>query len=62
MIESVGTSQTGSTTAVDVSRYRSMSDSWIFWNPRMEEPSNPIPSDQIPDLGSVESIQFRGRD
>ena len=28
-----------------------MSDSWIFWKPRMDEPSNPIPSAQMPASG-----------
>ena len=28
-------------TAVEGSGSRIMSDSWIAWNPRMDEPSNP---------------------
>src|SRR5580698_4222328 len=34
----------GSTTAVDGSGSSSMSDSWICWKPRIEEPSNMRPS------------------
>src|SRR5689334_5225496 len=41
---SVGCRRNGSTTAVDGSGTRSMSDSWISWNPRIDEPSNPYPS------------------
>ena len=33
--------------AVSASGTRSMSDSWISWNPRIDEPSNPIPSSKI---------------
>src|SRR3989338_1094141 len=44
---SVGTSHTGSTTAVDGSGISIMSDSCIFWNPLMDEPSKPIPSTHI---------------
>ena len=31
-------------TAVSGSGIRSMSDSWISWNPRIDEPSKPRPS------------------
>src|SRR6266508_4426750 len=34
----------GSRYAASGSGTRSMSDSWISWNPRIEEPSNPYPS------------------
>src|SRR5262245_39531232 len=34
----------GSSTAVFGSGIRSMSDSWISWNPRIDEPSKPSPS------------------
>src|SRR5947207_11397217 len=34
----------GSMYAVSGSGTRSMSDSWISWKPRIEDPSNPIPS------------------
>ena len=34
----------GSSSAVDGSGIKSMSDSWIAWNPRIEEPSNMRPS------------------
>src|SRR5574337_1159343 len=40
----VGTAAKGSIIAVAGSGIRSISDSWICWKPRMEEPSNPIPS------------------
>ena len=33
----------GSMTAVSGSGIRSMSDSWISWNPRIDEPSKPRP-------------------
>ena len=42
--ESVGTSSTGSTNAVDTSGSSSMSLSLIAWKPRMDEPSKPSPS------------------
>ena len=42
--ESVGTSSTGSTNAVDTSGRSSMSLSLIAWKPRIDEPSKPSPS------------------
>ena len=42
--ESVGTSSTGSTNAVDTSGMSSMSLSLIAWKPRIDEPSKPSPS------------------
>ena len=44
VIESVGTSSTGSTKAVDRSGMSSMSLSLIAWKPRIDEPSKPSPS------------------
>ena len=41
---SVGCWRNGSSTAVVGSGSSSMSDSWICWNPRIEEPSNIRPS------------------
>src|SRR3954466_12121036 len=41
---SVGCWRNGSMYAVDGSGSRSMSDSWICWNPRIDEPSNISPS------------------
>ena len=35
-------------TAVSGSGIRSMSDSWISWKPRIDEPSNPSPSSKTP--------------
>src|SRR3954452_3913324 len=37
----------GSRYAVSGSGTRSMSDSWISWNPRIDEPSNPSPSSKL---------------
>ena len=34
-------------TAVSGSGCRIMSDSWISWNPRIDEPSNPNPSSKV---------------
>src|SRR5882724_169998 len=42
--ESVGTSSTGSTNAVETSGSNSMSLSLMAWKPRMDEPSKPRPS------------------
>src|SRR6266516_5706911 len=39
--------------AVSGSGTRSMSDSWISWNPRIEEPSNPTPSSKIDSVSSA---------
>ena len=44
---SVGCWRNGSSMAVVGSGMRSMSDSWICWNPRIEEPSNISPSLKI---------------
>ncbi|SHU73009.1 Uncharacterised protein [Mycobacteroides abscessus subsp. abscessus] len=41
---SVLAARKGSTRAVEMSGSRSMSDSWIDWKPRTEEPSNARPS------------------
>ena len=41
---SVGCWRNGSSTAVAGSGSSSMSDSWICWNPRIDEPSNISPS------------------
>ena len=40
----VGTALNGSTNSVSASGIRTISLSWIFWNPLILEPSNPIPS------------------
>src|SRR5262245_47107749 len=40
----------GSRYAVSGSGTRSMSDSWISWNPRIEDPSNPSPSSKLASL------------
>ena len=42
----------GSRYAVSGSGTNSMSDSWISWNPRIDEPSNPIPSSKIDSVSS----------
>ncbi len=42
--------------AVSGSGLRIMSDSWISWNPRIDEPSNPNPSSNAVDG------QLAGRD
>ena len=42
----------GSMYAVSGSGTRSMSDSWISWNPRIDDPSNPIPSSKSPSFSS----------
>ena len=39
-------------TAVLGSGIRSMSDSWISWNPRIDDPSNPSPSSNASSLSS----------
>ncbi len=46
-IESVGTSVKGSMKTAFGSGMSSMSDSLIFWKPRMDEPSKPSPSVNI---------------
>jgi hypothetical protein len=42
----------GSMKAVLESGTRSMSDSWISWKPRIEEPSNPKPSSKLSSVSS----------
>jgi hypothetical protein len=46
-IASVFTFRNGSTNAVDTSGRRSMSDSWICWKPRIDDPSNATPSAMV---------------
>ena len=43
----------GSMNAVSASGTRSMSDSWISWNPRIEDPSKPIPSSKTDSVSSA---------
>src|SRR5207245_2807415 len=43
----VGCSRKESTYAESGSGTRSMSDSWISWNPRIDEPSKPRPSSKL---------------
>ncbi len=45
---SVFSMRNGSTNAVATSGSSSMSDSWICWKPRIEEPSNARPSVNTP--------------
>src|ERR1700730_17497577 len=52
-ITSVGTSSTGSRKARAGSGKRSMSLSWIFWKPRMLDPSKPIPSENTDSVSSL---------
>ena len=47
---------TGRCTAVSGSGIRIMSDSWISWNPRIDEPSKPWPSSNVPSLEHVAGI------
>ena len=49
---SVGCCVNGSMYAVSGSGTRSMSDSWISWNPRIERPSNPSPSSKLSSVSS----------
>ena len=44
-------------TAVFGSGIRSMSDSWISWNPRIDEPSNPRPSSNTSSVSSCAGIE-----
>src|SRR3990170_706605 len=60
MRESVGTLQTGSRRADAGSGIRIMSLSWIFWKPRMLEPSKPMPSSQMDVWMSSSSVNSRG--
>jgi hypothetical protein len=45
----------GSMYAVFGSGIRSMSDSWISWNPRIDEPSKPCPSSKVDSSSSFET-------
>src|SRR5919106_1571216 len=54
---SVGCCRKGSITAVSGSGTRIMSDSWISWKPRMEEPSNPSPSSKASSPNSSNGIE-----
>jgi hypothetical protein len=47
----------GSRWAVLASGTRSMSDSWISWNPRIEDPSNPSPSSKLSSVSSATGIE-----
>src|SRR5262245_14916288 len=49
---SVACWENGSTTALVGSGNRSMSDSWISWNPRIDEPSKPKPSSKEASVSS----------
>ena len=64
-IAMVGTSRHGSTIARPGSGKRSMSLSWIFWKPRIDEPSNPIPSSKSASFssptGMLKCCQVPGR-
>ena len=53
----VGTEVKGSIWAVAGSGKRSMSDSSIVWNPRMDDPSNPIPASNSSSLRSATGIE-----
>ena len=44
-------------TAVSGSGIRSMSDSWISWNPRIDEPSKPSPSSKTSSVSSCAGIE-----
>src|SRR5579884_1630052 len=61
----VGTSRQGSTSAVSGSGKSSMSLSWIFWKPRMLDPSKPMPSlkrsSVISPTGMLKCCQVPGR-
>ena len=47
----------GSMYAVSGSGTRSMSDSWISWNPRIDDPSNPRPSSKLSSVSSCMGIE-----
>ena len=53
---SVLCSRKGSITAVEGSGSRIMSDSWICWKPRIDEPSNPYPSLNVSSVSSCTGI------
>ena len=53
----VGSSRNGSSTAVVGSGISSMSDSWMAWNPRIDEPSNPKPSAKLSSVSSLTGIE-----
>src|SRR3990170_3408819 len=60
----VGTCGIGSSRAAFGSGMRIMSLSWIFWNPRMLDPSNPTPSSQTSSssaMGMEKCCQSPGR-
>ena len=44
-------------TAVSGSGIRSMSDSWISWKPRIDEPSKPRPSSKTSSVSSCAGIE-----
>ena len=50
---SVDVAMNGSTNALAGSGTSSMSLSWISWNPRMLDPSKPIPSSKMSALNSL---------
>ena len=54
---SVGCWRNGSMTAVFGSGIRSMSDSWISWKPRIDEPSKPRPSSNTSSVSSCAGIE-----
>jgi hypothetical protein len=54
---SVGCCRNGSITAVSASGVRIMSDSWISWKPRIDEPSNPKPSSNASSVSSSNGIE-----
>src|SRR5437764_13231388 len=47
----------GSITTVSGSGIRSMSDSWISWKPRIDEPSKPSPSSKTSAVSSCAGIE-----
>src|SRR5678809_1280477 len=49
----VGIWHAGSMNAVSAWGISTMSDSWISWNPRMEDPSNPRPSVKMSSFSSL---------
>src|SRR5437016_10287520 len=52
----------GSMYAVSGSGTRSMSDSWISWKPRIEDPSNPIPSSKTDSVSSAIGTEKRSEE
>src|SRR5918992_2562190 len=53
----VGWARKGSMYAPSGSGTRSMSDSWISWNPRIEDPSNPYPVSKPSSLSSAMGME-----